>query len=188
MNTRTRTPAAPAAAASTPAPSKGPLIISKEHTADIDTSEVELDMHDRSIDLANDYDIFALRDQLNAGATDLGSPLMKGFVESLEFMNEEVLVRVLPSSEQHVEKIVEVWNDGTCQRFIRDQWVVAKRKYVGVLARSIPFSVTTPEGQDGRGDRTRRIETHNGMRHPFEMKDRNPIGMTWLNRLFMERN
>lgn len=174
-------------AAARQAAARGPDIHIRTHKADIDTGEQDLSIHDRSIDLNNDFDIFALRDALNAGGQDLGNPLMSGFVETLAFMEEMVLIRVHPSSEKDSEKIIEVWNDGTPQRFIRDQWVVSKRKYVEVLARSMPYSVTTPEGLDGRGDKTRRIETHTGNRFPFEMKDRNPIGATWLNRLFMER-
>lgn len=166
---------------------RGPDIFVREHTPDIDTGDTDLSVHDRSIDLNNDFDIYALRDQLNAGAADLGNPLMKGFVETLQFMEELVLIRVSPSSEEHAEKIIEVWNDGIPQRFIRDEWVVSKRKYVEVLARSMPYSVTTPEGLDGRGDKTRRLEKHVGQRFPFEMKDRNPLGSNWLNRLFMER-
>jgi hypothetical protein len=165
----------------------GPTIIVHGTRADIDTNETDMGVHDRSIDLNNDFDIYALRDALNAGSQDLGHPMMKGFVETLEFYNELVLIRVSPSAEKDAEKIIEVWNDGTPQRFIRDEWVVAKRKYVEVLARSMPFNVTTPEGVDGMGRMTRRLETHTGQRFPFEMKDRNPRGMNWLNRLFMER-
>lgn len=165
----------------------GPTIIVHGTRADIDTNETDMGVHDRSIDLNNDFDIYALRDALNAGSQDLGHPMMKGFVETLEFYNELVLIRVSPSAEKDAEKIIEVWNDGTPQRFIRDEWVVSKRKYVEVLARSMPFNVTTPEGVDGMGRMTRRLETHTGQRFPFEMKDRNPRGMNWLNRLFMER-
>lgn len=165
----------------------GPTIIVHGMRADIDTSDTDMGIHDRSIDLSNDYDIYALRDALNAGSQDLGNPLMKGFVETLDFMNELVLIRVAPSAEKDAEKIIETWNDGTPQRFIRDEWVVARRKFVEVLARSMPYSVSTPEGVDGMGRMTRRLETHTGQRYPFEMKDRNPIGANWLNRLFMER-
>jgi hypothetical protein len=178
--------AAAEAAAAAARGQRGPDIFVREHTPDVDTGEQDLSIHDRSIDLANDFDIYQLRDQLNSGAVDLGNPLMKNFVETLQFMEEDVLVRVHPSSEKDAEKIIETWNDGTPQRFIRGQWVVAKRKYVEVLARSMPFSVTTPESLDGRGDKTRRIERHAGNRFPFEMKDRNPLGMAWLNRLFLE--
>src|SRR5437868_7064057 len=160
--TKTRTPAAPNAS----------NIIIKPDTA-TDTGDMDLGGMDKSIDMSGTLSIEELRDQLNAGAGHVDSADFKGFAETLAFMEEKVLVRVLSSSEPHAEKIVEVWNDGVPQRFIRDEWVVAKRKYVEVLARALPFSVTTPEAFDARGDKTRRLDIHHGQRYPFEMNDPN---------------
>lgn len=167
MNTRTRTVATPV-------------------KADVDTTNIDVGTLDKSIELTADMTIEELRDQLNAGHGHVDSAMFKDFQESLAFMEEKVLVRVLPSAEPNAEKIVEVWNNGIPQRFIRDEWVVCKRKYVEVLARAKPFSVTTPESLDARGDKTRRIDTHNGQRYPFEMKDPNPKGAAWLNAIYME--
>lgn len=170
MNTRTRTPA-----------------VSKEHTAGIDTGDLDIGTLDKSIELTADMSLEELRDHLNAGTGHVGSEDFKDFAATLEFMEEKVLVRVMPSSEVGAEKIIEVWNNGIPQRFIRGDWVVAKRKFVEVLARALPFSVTTPEALDGRGDKTRRVDTHHGQRFPFEMKDQNPQGYVWLQNLYMER-
>lgn len=180
MNTRTRTPAASSAPAA-------PSILVKEHTADLDTGDLDIGVHDKSVDLGMDMTLEQIRDQLNAGASTMESPDFKGFAETLEFMEERVLVRVQTSSEPYSERIVEVYNNGVPQFFVRGEWVIARRKYVEILARAKPFSVTTPEALDARGNRTNRIETHNGQRYPFEMKDSNPKGAAWLNAIFMER-
>lgn len=179
MNTRTRTPAAPAA------PS---IHVKNGPTAHVATEDIDVGIHDRSIDLSSTISIEDLRDQLNAGAGNADSPMFLNFAETLAYMEERVLVRVQTSSEPHAEKIIEVWNDGIPQRFIRGEWVVAKRKFVEVLARATPFSVSTPEGLDGRGDKTRRLETHNGQRYPFEFNDPNnqAKGMAWLNGIYAE--
>lgn len=173
MNNRTRTRTAAAGAIK----------------ADVDTTDIDLGALDKSIELTADMSIEELRDQLNAGTGHIDSEDFKDFAETIAFMEEKVLVRVLPSAEPGAEKIIEVFNNGTPQRFIRDEWVVARRKYVEVLARALPYSVTTPEALDGRGDKTRRIDIHNGQRFPFEMKDPNSHGkgQAWLQNLFMER-
>jgi hypothetical protein len=183
MNTRTRTAATPAASSTPVAPS----ILVKEHTADLDTGDLDLGVHDKSVDLGMEFSLEQIRDQLNAGAASVDSPDFKGFAETMAFMEERVLVRVATSNEQHAEKIVEVYNNGVPQFFVRGEWVIARRKYVEILARAKPFSVTTPEAMDARGNRTNRIETHNGQRYPFEMKDTNPLGAAWLNAIFMEQ-
>lgn len=179
--TRTRTPAA--------AP-EAPSILLKQHSADLDTGDIDVGVLDKSIELGGTMTIEEMRDALNKGhSPDVDSPEFKNYAETMAYMEEKVLVRVLPSSEPNAEMIVEVWNDGVPQRFVRDQWVVAKRKFVEVLARALPYSVTTPEALDGRGDKTRRIDIHNGQRYPFEMKDPNNAskGAAWLHSLFQGR-
>lgn len=169
MNTRTRTPA-----------------VTKEHKAGIDTADLDIGAHDKSIELSGDMSIEELRDSLNAGSGHVDSEDFKGHAEALIFLEQKVLVRVMPSSEVGTEKIVEVFNNGTPQRFIRGEWVITKRKFVEVLARALPFSVTTPEALDGRGDKTRRINVLNGQRFPFEMKDPDPQGYAWLQNLYAQ--
>lgn len=173
MNTRTRTQAP----------------VAQEHKADIDTSDMDLGSMDKSLTLDADLSIEELRDHLNAGTGQISSFDLANWSESIAYMEEKVLVRVLPSAEPGAEKIIEVFNNGIPQRFIRDEWVVARRKFVEVLARALPFSVTTPEALDGRGDKTRRIDVHNGQRFPFEMKDpSNPAkGAAWLQSLMAGR-
>ena len=173
MNTRTRGQAV------TP--------VAQDIAADIDTTDIDIGSLDKSIDLDTSMSLEELRDSLNAGSGHIDAVGFKDFAENIAFMEEKVLVRVQPSSEPHAERIAETWNNGTPQFFVRDEWVIARRKFVEVLARALPYSLTTPESLDGRGDKTRRIDIHHGQRFPFEMKDTNPMGAAWLNRLYMER-
>jgi hypothetical protein len=142
---------------------------------------------DKSIGLGMETSLEDLRDSLNAVVShSVDDPALKKFMADASFMEEQVLVRVAPSSNLEDSKIVEVWNDGKPQRMIRGEWTIVRRKYVEVLARAKPFGVTTPETIDANGDRTTRIDTHNGTMYPFEMRDRNPIGQTWLARILSE--
>jgi hypothetical protein len=175
MNTRTRTtaPVVPADALT--------------GTTKIDAADIDQGHLDKSISLGMEMSLEELRDSLNATVSQsMDDPQLKKYFADAAFMDEEVLVRVAPSSNNDDEKIIAVWNDGKPQRMIRGQWTIVKRKYVEVLARSKPFGVTTPEIIDANGDRTTRIDTHNGSLYPFEMRDKNPIGQAWLSRILSE--
>lgn len=142
---------------------------------------------DREVGLSGDHSIHDIVAALNQpGVMDIDSPEFKSAAAELEFMNEMVAVRVHESTDKNAEKIIFVSNDGVPQRFVRGQYVAAKRKYVEVLARSKPFSVTTPETTDGNGDRTTMIRTTVGLMYPFDMQDRNPRGQAWLQRVLAE--
>lgn len=152
-----------------------------------DSEEVDQGHLDKSIGLGGEISLEELRDSLNATVSQsMDDPALKQYFANTEFMEERVLVRVAPSSNQDDPKIVEVWNNGTPQRMIRGEWTIVRRKYVEVMARAKPFGVTTPEYTDANGDRATRIDTHNGTMYPFEMRDRNPIGQAWLARVMAE--
>jgi hypothetical protein len=161
-----------------------PVVTSDMHTGThaADSLDTDLGGLDRSITLDTDLSLEELRDSLNATVSMSGSdPAFQKFTADSAFMEEQVLIRVLPSADQNAEKIVDVYNDGRPQRFIRGEWTISRRKYVEVLARAKPFSVATPEITDGNGDRTTKIDINHGLRYPFEMRDKNPIGQAWLN-------
>jgi hypothetical protein len=142
---------------------------------------------DREVGLSGDMTIEDIVAALNKpGAADIDSPDFKSMADELAFMNEMVAVRIHESTDKNAEKIIFVSNDGTPQRFVRGQYVAAKRKYVEVLARAKPFSVATPETFDGNGDRTTSIRTTVGLMYPFDMQDRNPRGQAWLQRVLAE--
>jgi hypothetical protein len=156
-------------------------------TRTIESQDAEFDAHDRSIVLEGDLSLEELRDNLNSSVSmDTQDPAFLKYTADSAFMEEEVLVFVHQSTDPNAEKIVEVFCNGTPQRFPRGQWTIARRKYVGVLAHAKPFNVSTPETTDGNGDRTTKIEIAHGLRYPFEIKDRNPIGQAWLNSLIAQ--
>lgn len=174
-----RTPAAGTA----PALSKDALT----GTRNTDAMDVDQGSLDKSIGLGLDMTIEELRDSLNATVSQsMDDPQLKAFFADASFMEERVVVRVAPSANKDDPKIVEVWNNGVPQRMIRGEWTIVKRKYVEVMARAKPFGITTPEITDANGDRTTKIETHNGLLLPFEMRDQNPIGQAWLQRILQE--
>jgi hypothetical protein len=119
-------------------------------------------------------------------ATDIESPEFKEFAATEEFMKETVAVRLHTTSEQNAEPIVEVFCNGIPQRFVRGHWIPVRRMFVEVLARAKPFTVRTPEYTDNNGDRTTRIDINTSLRYPFEMRDSNPAGQAWLNRILRE--
>lgn len=153
----------------------------------VDPLNADIGAQDKSVALSADQTLAELRDSLNSTVSlDVNDPHFKRFTADSAFMEEQVLVRVHPSSEQNAEAIVDVYNNGTPQRFPRGHWVIARRKFVEVLARAKPFSITTPEYNDGNGDRATRIDKHAGLRYPFEMRDTNPMGTAWLNSVMAE--
>lgn len=157
-------------------------------TIGTDTHDIELDDSlNKSISLGADTSLDDLRDQLNAKVShDVNDPHLQKFMTDAAFMEEHVLVRVATSTDPTATKIVETWCNGIPQRFIRGEFVKARRKYVEVLARAKPFSVTTPEVIDANGDRTTVMRTTSGLLYPFEMNDPNPMGQHWLRRVLQE--
>lgn len=142
---------------------------------------VDVSKQKRAISLGGDMSLEDLRDSLNSQVSyDMNDPDLHDFIADTKFMEEKVLVRVLPSSDQNAERIVDVFCNGTPQRFPRGHWVIARRMFVEVLARAKPFSVSTPEYVDANGDRTTRMDITPGTRYPFEIRDQNPIGQAWL--------
>jgi hypothetical protein len=160
--------------------------MSGKSTRTVVAHEDELDIgQDKQITLDSDKSLADIVAELNeiepAGTIEFGDQ-----AETLQFMEEEVAVCVFTSTDKNAETVVEVFCNGTPQRFIRGQWQIVKRKYVEVLARAKPFSVTTPEVLDSNGDRTTRIDINNALRYPFEMKDKNPKGAAWLHGILSE--
>jgi len=148
--------------------------------------EEELDIgQDKSITLNSGKTIQEITAELNEIQV-VGMHGFQNLADELEFMNELVAVCVHPTSEKGAEQVIEVFNDGIPQRFIRGKWQTVRRKYVEVLARAKPFGITTPETSDSDGGRTTRIDTHTGLRYPFDFRDTNPRGAGWLQGILAE--
>lgn len=150
----------------------------------VDTREQTIGQ-DKSILLSNEVDADDIRDAFNDNMQP-DTPAFKDHADNLAFMEELVQVRVHETTEKNAEKVVDVYCNGIPQRFIRGVPIVVKRKYVEVLARAKPFTVTTPEIVDATGSRTTKIETSSALRYPFDMQDRNPDGQRWLQSILLE--
>lgn len=101
----------------------------------------------------------------------------------LAFMEEVVTVVVHDSTNPQDERIVEVWNDGIPQRFIRGQEQQVKRKYVEVLARAKQEGYSQEELPNKEGYRN---IPHTALRYPFAVVGDSDKGKAWLKRVLAE--
>ena len=176
MTNKNLTPAAPAV-----------QVKQGSRSQNIDTQESDLGNLDKAIALEGDMTLEELRDSLNCSVSpDINTKDFKNFAGNMKFFNEKVLICIVTSADKNAEAVVDVYNDGIPQRFIRGQWIIARRAYAEVLARAKQFSVTTPEFVDGNGDRSTKIALTHGLRYPFEMRDKNPKGQGWLQSILQE--
>lgn len=135
------------------------------------------------------------RDLSTTGPAELDPPLIevvdgpnwKDKAAALAFMEEPVKVVVHTSSDKNAEFIVEVWNNGKAQRFLRNVPIVVKRKYVEALARGKTVSYTQEHYKDDNGaDAIRNIPSVS-LRYPFSViEDSNPNGNAWLQKILNE--
>lgn len=114
-------------------------------------------------------------------------PNWKDKAEILAFMEEKIEIVVNPTAEKGASPIVEVWNGGRPQRFIRGRPQVCKRKFVDALARAKEVSYTQEQYKDANGaDAIRNIPTTT-LRYTFQViEDQSPKGRDWLKQLLAE--
>lgn len=115
-------------------------------------------------------------------------PDFKEHAAALAFMEEKVEVIVHPSPIPDDAPIVETWNDGRRQIFIRGmkQWV--RRKFVECLARAKPINYTQQIVKNEQtGDVVQRMIPAQGARYPFSVvTEPNPSGHAWLAKVMAE--
>jgi hypothetical protein len=108
-------------------------------------------------------------------------PVDKDWADQMKFNEEPVKIVVHDSTEKNAERVVEVWNNGISQRFIRGQEQVVKRKFMEVLARAKITSYTQEKVRDEDGNESYRNIPHTALRYPFSViEDLNPRGREWL--------
>jgi hypothetical protein len=153
-------------------------------TKTIDTREQKVGQN-KEVLLNRDTDAEAIRDEFS-DIEVMDTPHFKDKADNLLFMEEYVEVMVHSSTDKNAEKVVDVYVNGTPQRFIRGRRQVVRRKFVESLARAKPFGVATPEATDDNGDKTTKIVTSVALRYPFDMRDKNPRGVQWLQSILQE--
>lgn len=105
---------------------------------------------------------------------------------ALAFMEEEITVMVQETADENAENPVMVGCNGIFKQFFRGQPTLAKRKFVDCLIVKTG-RVTTPETQNGAGERTYAIRQQSAHKYPFMLiEDRNPKGKEWLTRRLSE--
>lgn len=107
------------------------------------------------------------------------------YAQELAFGEEIVDVVVHESTDKNAEPIVDVYCNGTPQRFIRGMQQKVKRKFVGILAQARQTSISTKVSAMGEnGEPVNRIDKHSAVRYPFSVVyDANPRGAAWLRNL-----
>jgi hypothetical protein len=107
-------------------------------------------------------------------------PMLGDYAAELAFNEEPVKVIVHESTDENAEPLVDVYCNGTPQRFLRGQEQTVKRKFVEILARARQTSIKTTVATNG-DETVNRINRHTAVRYPFSvLEDRNPKGGAWL--------
>lgn len=102
------------------------------------------------------------------------------YAAQLAFNEEMVDVIVHESTEPNAQQLVDVYVNGTPQRFWRGKVQTVKRKYVEVLARAKQTGIKTTVDMSN-GEPVNRIQRHTALRYPFSIQhDPNPKGHAWL--------
>lgn len=113
-------------------------------------------------------------------------PNWKEKAEALAFMEEPVTVMVLPTTEKNAAAVIDLWNGGRSQFFIRNQPVTVKRKFVEVLGRAKRTVFTQETYKDASGADAIRNVPHTALRYPFTVLQDTPQGNEWLNKILAE--
>lgn len=104
----------------------------------------------------------------------------KKTLDSMAFMEEPVKIMVHESTDENAQPVVDVYCNGTPQRFVRGMEQVVKRKFVQILINARTTTVRTRTGVEG-GNVVNQLTRHTAVRYPFSViEDRNPRGGAWL--------
>lgn len=114
-------------------------------------------------------------------------PVDKKWAETMQFNEDVLTVMVHESTDKNAEPIVEVFNGGIAQRFIRGKEQEVKRKFVEVLARAKMTTYTQQAYKDDNGVDSIRQVPHTALRYPFSVvRDPSPRGKDWLKSVLAE--
>lgn len=102
------------------------------------------------------------------------------------FMAEFVEIRVADTGGVNEEQFIDIGSNGVRQFVQRGVWQRVRRRFVEVLARAKRDVIHTPEFTDAAGNNSTRLVKTPVLRYPFEMRDKNPDGQVWLQRVLLE--
>ena len=113
--------------------------------------------------------------------------LTMDYAAQLAFMEDVLTIRIERGRDKYSPQLIDVYVNGEPKWLPVGVPVNVKRKFVEVLARAQPFSVTTNVGTANDERPHNRIERVQNMQHPFSViKDPNPAGYEWLTRTMMD--
>lgn len=107
--------------------------------------------------------------------------------DKLAFAEEPIVIRLEPSSERNAPRYASVSVNGDTKWIPVGVPVKLRRKHVEVLARAQPFGVETQTGTAMEANPANRVIKTPYRRFPFTvLKDDNPLGAKWLNKVTYE--
>lgn len=113
--------------------------------------------------------------------------LTDGYADELAFMEENIEIMVMETSDENAENPVTVGCNGVFKQFFRGVPTVAKRKFVDCLIVK-SGRVTTPKIRNNAGEDAFAIRQASAHKFPFNViSDRNPKGAEWLRRRMMDQ-
>ena len=108
------------------------------------------------------------------------------WLDEMAFINEEVTVRVHPSTDKNANPFPEVFVNGRVQRFVRGAEQKVRRCYVEVLARAKGTTFDNVKMKDTEGEDKYVYPTHTAEVYPFVVIGDTPKGEAWLKRVLAQ--
>ena len=116
----------------------------------------------------------------------IDKPLNADWLDDVAFMEEEIEIIVMESSDPNAENPVTVGNNGVFKQFFRGKPTVCKRKFADCLIVK-SGRVTTPKVKNAAGEDAFAIRQQSAHMYPFSIiRDPNPKGAEWLRRRMAE--
>ena len=112
--------------------------------------------------------------------------LSNDYADAIAFGEEFVTIRIERSSEPNAPQMLDFYVNGIAH------WVpvgvphTLRRKYVEVIARSQPYSVTADYTENSGQDPVNRISRNATARYPFSVVKDTPRGHEWLAQVMRE--
>lgn len=134
-----------------------------------------------------DEDVKAKPKLTPAPVESVDRPINKEWADQMAFNEEVIEVIVHTTSEKNAETVVEFFNGGIRQNFIRGQKQSVKRKFVEQLARCKQTNYENQQVKMDNGEETYIYPAQTALRYPFSViSDPNPRGVDWLKSVLAE--
>lgn len=109
-------------------------------------------------------------------------------IRTLKFMEEMVEIEISETDKENAEQTIQLSNNGINQFLFRGVPQYIRRKFVEILARARPVSISTPEFTDATGGRATKIVKTQGLKYPFRVLTDTPEGHRWCESVLKEPN